>query len=87
MKDLVKLYEIAEASCTTDEELGELNTLYTKLETKLKMLSYVYEYLDLDEMERRLKIELALFGTKNIPESTQKLLTTLKYYGRGEFSL
>ena len=83
MEDLKRLYEIAEASCNTNEEIGELNTLYQKLEVKLKLLDYLEGHLNLDEMEQRLRLELSIFGTKNVPDSTQMLLLALKYYGRG----
>lgn len=83
MEDLKRLYEIAEANCNTNEELGELNTLYQKLEVQLKLLSFLEGHLNLDRMEEQLRLELSIFGTKNVPESTQMLLLALKYYGRG----
>ena len=84
MDDLKKLYELAESSCNTDEELATLCALYDKLKCRLDLLhdalSYCGQFIDFDEIERRLKLELAL----DINENRNLLLYILVFFGKGK---
>lgn len=84
MDDLKKLYELAEPSCDTNEELATLCALYNKLKYKLNVLqdalSYCGQFIDFDEIERRLKLELAL----NINDKRDLLMYILCFFGKGK---